>query len=99
MELKTHDDGKADATGCFFFQAEDGMRDVAVTGVQTCALPIYHQYLYPRGLEGAMDIEAEEAAALGVRMTLTRGSMDLSEKDGGLPPDAIVQDEDAILAD
>ena len=26
---------------CFFFQAEDGIRDVAVTGVQTCALPIY----------------------------------------------------------
>src|SRR2546422_4801479 len=26
----------------FFFQAEDGIRDVAVTGVQTCALPIYH---------------------------------------------------------
>src|SRR5256884_5520748 len=28
-------------SGCFFFQAEDGIRDVAVTGVQTCALPIY----------------------------------------------------------
>src|SRR2546429_4927100 len=28
------------AAGCFFFQAEDGIRDVAVTGVQTCALPI-----------------------------------------------------------
>src|SRR6478672_2585681 len=63
----------------------------------TCASD--HQYLYPRGLEGAMDIEAEEASTLGMRMTLTRGSMDLSEKDGGFPPDAIVQDEDAILAD
>src|SRR2546429_6926814 len=28
----------------FFFQAEDGIRDVAVTGVQTCALPIYHAF-------------------------------------------------------
>src|SRR2546430_10211285 len=27
----------------FFFQAEDGIRDLTVTGVQTCALPIYHQ--------------------------------------------------------
>src|SRR5262245_10564064 len=63
----------------------------------TCASD--HQYLYARGLEEAMDIEAEEAAALGMRMTLTRGSMDLSEKDGGLPPDAIVQDEDTVLAD
>jgi 8-oxoguanine deaminase len=63
----------------------------------TCASD--HQYLFPRGLEGAMDIQAEEAGRLGIRMTLTRGSMDLSEKDGGLPPDAIVQDEDHILAD
>jgi 8-oxoguanine deaminase len=64
-----------------------------------CTTASDHQYLFPRGLEGAMDIEAEEAARLGMRMTLTRGSMDLSEKDGGLPPDAIVQDEDEILAD
>src|SRR4051812_3840428 len=63
----------------------------------TCASD--HQYLFPRGLEGAMDIQAEEAARVGIRMTLTRGSMDLSEKDGGLPPDAVVQDEDTILAD
>jgi 8-oxoguanine deaminase len=63
----------------------------------TCASD--HQYLYPRGIEDAMDIQAEEAGRLGIRMTLTRGSMDLSQKDGGLPPDALVQDEDDILAD
>ena len=63
----------------------------------TCASD--HQYLYPAGLEDAMDIQAEEAARLGIRMTLTRGSMNLSKKDGGLPPDAVVQDEDTILAD
>ena len=63
----------------------------------TCASD--HQYLFPAGLEGAMDIQAEEAARLGMRMTLTRGSMNLSQKDGGLPPDAVVQDEDTILAD
>jgi 8-oxoguanine deaminase len=63
----------------------------------TCASD--HQYLYPRGLDEAMDIQAEEAARLGMRMTLTRGSMNLSEKDGGLPPDDVVQDEDTILAD
>mgnify|MGYP003350378242 FL=1 len=34
-----------------------------------------------------------------VRMTVTRGSMNLSQKDGGLPPDSVVQDEDTILAD
>ena len=63
----------------------------------TCASD--HHYLYPAGLEEAMDIQAEEAARVGLRMTLTRGSMNLSEKDGGLPPDAVVQDEDTILAD
>lgn len=63
----------------------------------TCASD--HHYLYPAGLENAMDIQAEEAARIGIRMTLTRGSMNLSEKDGGLPPDGVVQDEDTILAD
>jgi 8-oxoguanine deaminase len=63
----------------------------------TCASD--HHYLYPVGMEGAMDIQAEEAAAVGIRMTLNRGSMNLSEKDGGLPPDGVVQDEDTILAD
>jgi 8-oxoguanine deaminase len=63
----------------------------------TCASD--HHYLYPSGLDEAMDIQAEEATRLGMRMTLTRGSMNLSEKHGGLPPDSIVQDEDTILAD
>ncbi|NDV87307.1 8-oxoguanine deaminase [Aurantimonas aggregata] len=64
-----------------------------------CTTAADHHYLFPKGLENAIDIEAEEAAALGIRMTLTRGSMNLSQKDGGLPPDTVVQDEDAILAD
>ena len=63
----------------------------------TCASD--HQYLFPVGLDDAMDIQAEEAARVGMRMTLNRGSMNLSEKDGGLPPDSVVQDEDTILAD
>ena len=64
-----------------------------------CTTVSDHHYLYPSGLENAMDIQAEEAARLGIRMTLNRGSMSLSEKDGGLPPDSIVQDDDEILAD
>ncbi|WP_183854170.1 8-oxoguanine deaminase [Prosthecomicrobium pneumaticum] len=63
----------------------------------TCASD--HQYLFPGGIEDAMDVQTEEAARVGLRMTLTRGSMDLSQKDGGLPPDSIVQDTDTILAD
>ncbi|MFD0915319.1 8-oxoguanine deaminase [Pseudahrensia aquimaris] len=64
-----------------------------------CTTVSDHHYLYPDGLENAMDIQAEEAERLGIRMTLNRGSMSLSEKDGGLPPDSIVQDDDEILAD
>ncbi|HEX9168406.1 MAG TPA: 8-oxoguanine deaminase [Roseiarcus sp.] len=64
-----------------------------------CTTAADHHYLYPAGLENAVDIEVEEARLLGMRMTVSRGSMNRSEKDGGLPPDSVVQDEDAILTD
>ena len=64
-----------------------------------CTTAADHHYLFPPGLENAVDIEVEEARKLGLRMTVTRGSMNLSKKDGGLPPDEVVQDEDVILAD
>ncbi|WP_153771819.1 8-oxoguanine deaminase [Labrenzia sp. CE80] len=64
-----------------------------------CTAASDHHYLFPDGLESAMDIQAEEAERVGLRMTLTRGSMNLSQKDGGLPPDTVVQDEDTILTD
>jgi 8-oxoguanine deaminase len=64
-----------------------------------CTTAADHHYLYPAGLENAVDIEVEEARALGMRMTATRGSMNRSQKDGGLPPDSVAQDADAILVD
>ncbi len=64
-----------------------------------CTTVSDHHYLYPTGIEDAMDIQAEEATHIGMRMTLNRGSMDLSVKDGGLPPDSVVQDRQDILAD
>ncbi|WP_376989179.1 8-oxoguanine deaminase [Bosea sp. R86505] len=64
-----------------------------------CTTAADHHYLYPPGLEDAVDIAVEEACALGIRATISRGSMNLSQKDGGLPPDTVVQDEDTILAD
>lgn len=64
-----------------------------------CTTAADHHYLFPAGLEQAMDIQVEEATRLGIRMTVSRGSMNLSEKDGGLPPDTAVQDEDTILSD
>lgn len=50
-----------------------------------CTTAADHHYLYPEGLEQAVDIEVETARAFGLRMTVTRGSMNLSRKDGGLP--------------
>jgi 8-oxoguanine deaminase len=64
-----------------------------------CTTAADHHYLFPAGLDEAIVIEVDEARMLGIRMTVTRGSMNLSEKDGGLPPDSVVQDEDTILAD
>jgi 8-oxoguanine deaminase len=64
-----------------------------------CTTAADHHYLFPAGLDRAIDIEVEEALALGIRMTVTRGSMNLSQKDGGLPPDSVVQDADTIMAD
>ena len=64
-----------------------------------CSTAADHHYLYPAGLEQAVDLEVEAARDLGIRMTVTRGSMNLSHKDGGLPPDSVVQDEDEILID
>ncbi|MGI9506044.1 MAG: 8-oxoguanine deaminase, partial [Geminicoccaceae bacterium] len=58
-----------------------------------------HHYVFPGGLEEAIDIEVEEAMALGLRVLLTRGSMSLSRDEGGLPPREVVQREDIILAD
>lgn len=64
-----------------------------------CTTTTDHHYVFPKGLEDGVDIEVAAAKRLGLRVLLTRGSMNLSERDGGLPPDSIVQDEDTILAD
>ena len=64
-----------------------------------CTTTTDHHYVFPAGLEDAIAIEAAVAQRLGMRAVLTRGSMDLSQRDGGLPPDSVVQDADTILAD
>jgi 8-oxoguanine deaminase len=72
------------------------LTELLMSGV-TCTSD--HHYVFPNGLDDAMDIQVEEAQRLGIRMMVTRGSMNLSKKDGGLPPDSVVQDQDTILAD
>lgn len=64
-----------------------------------CTATSDHHYVFPEGLEHAIDIEVEVARSLGIRAMPTRGSMNLSARDGGLPPASVVQDEDTILAD
>jgi 8-oxoguanine deaminase len=64
-----------------------------------CTTTTDHHYVFPAGLEDAVDIEVAVAGRLGMRVLLTRGSMNRSQRDGGLPPDSVVQDEDTILAD
>jgi 8-oxoguanine deaminase len=64
-----------------------------------CTTTTDHHYVFPAGLEDAVDIEVAAAQRLGIRVLLTRGSMNRSRRDGGLPPDSVVQDEDTILAD
>jgi 8-oxoguanine deaminase len=64
-----------------------------------CTTTTDHHYVFPPGLDDAIDIEIAAARRLGLRVTVTRGSMNRSQRDGGLPPDTVVQDEDTILAD
>ncbi|SON57494.1 8-oxoguanine deaminase [Hartmannibacter diazotrophicus] len=64
-----------------------------------CTTASDHHYLYTPGLDNAMDIQAEEASAIGMRMTLTRGSMNLTVEEGGTAIPGTVQDTDVILAD
>ena len=72
------------------------MAELLLSGCTTTA---DHHYVFPAGLEDAIDIEVAAARRLGLRVLLTRGSMNFSQRNGGLPPDSVVQDEDAILAD
>ncbi len=64
-----------------------------------CSTASDHHYLFTEQIPDAIDVQVETARKMGARVVLTRGSMSLSEKDGGLPPDNVVQDEEVILAE
>ncbi len=72
-----------------------GLAELALSG---CTTSSDHLYLHPRGAGDLLGAEIEAARDLGMRFHPTRGSMSLSEKDGGLPPDDVVADDDEILA-
>jgi len=64
-----------------------------------CSTASDHHYLFTDQIPNAIDIQVEAVRKMGARVVLTRGSMSLGEKDGGLPPDRVVQDEEVILAE
>jgi 8-oxoguanine deaminase len=64
-----------------------------------CTTAADHHYIFPEAAREALDIQVDATRQIGIRATLTRGSMSLGEDEGGLPPQNTIQDEDAILAD
>jgi cytosine/adenosine deaminase-related metal-dependent hydrolase len=80
-----------------YWSSRAAMAELIKTG---CTLSTDHHYLYPKTFKDDLPgIQFAAASELGLRFAPTRGSMSRSKKDGGLPPDSVVQDEDRILAE
>ncbi|HBT80095.1 MAG TPA: 8-oxoguanine deaminase [Selenomonas sp.] len=73
-----------------------GMGELMKHGCTTC---FDHHYVFPAGAGDLLEAQFAAASALGIRMHCSRGSMDLSVKDGGLPPESVVQTVDEIMKD
>lgn len=78
----------------FYLAAQIGLSELVMSG---CTLSSDHHYLYTNGAKLDDDIAA--AQSVGIRFLATRGSMSIGESDGGLPPDNLVEKDDAILED
>ena len=78
------------------FSSLTAMGEMMKHGCTTC---FDHHYVFPAGAGDLLGAQFGAAEELGMRMVCSRGSMDLSKKDGGLPPDSVVQSIDAIQAD
>lgn len=79
-----------------YLSAWVGLAELALGG---CTTSTDHLYVAPRGAGDLWSAEIAAAREVGLRFHPTRGSMTLSVKDGGLPPDSVVQDDDEVLAD
>lgn len=86
---------KLNAQG-FFAACRAGMGELIKFG---CTTVFDHHYVFPENSGDLLAAEVEAADLMGIRLVLSRGSMDLSRKDGGLPPDSVVQSLTEILKD
>jgi len=77
-----------------FAAARTGLAELALSGSSTV---FDHHYVFPRGRSGLGEALLAAAEDVGVRLIFGRGSMNLGESDGGLPPDSLVEDLDSIL--
>jgi cytosine/adenosine deaminase-related metal-dependent hydrolase len=82
-------------TEAAYVSAWVGLAELALSG---CTTSSDHLYVHPHGAGDLLGAEIDAARDLGMRFHPTRGSMSLSRKDGGLPPDDVVGDDDEILA-
>jgi 8-oxoguanine deaminase len=76
--------------------ARTGLAELALGG---CSTVFDHHYVFPRGRSGLVEAEVQAARELGIRFVASRGSMDLGESKGGLPPDELTEEPDDVLAD
>jgi cytosine/adenosine deaminase-related metal-dependent hydrolase len=74
--------------------ARAGLAELILSG---CTTVFDHHYVFPRGQTGLLEAEVQAARELGVRIVAARGSMDLGESEGGLPPDELVEDREQVL--
>lgn len=74
--------------------ARVGLAQLALAG---CSTTTDHHYIHPRGVDDLLEVEIEAAHGLGMRFHPCRGSMDLGEADGGLPPDSVVETTEQAL--
>ena len=80
-----------------YYSSMTGMGELLKSG---CTTILDHHYVFPQGKSDRfLDVQFAVADELGARFHATRGSMDLSVKDGGLPPDSVVQTVDKIMYD
>ena len=82
-------DGEAE-----YAAARTGLAELLLSG---CTTAFDHHYVFPQGQPGVIDALLQAASELGAHLVVGRGSMDLGESQGGLPPDSLVEDRETIL--